>query len=50
MKENEIKIVSDLNLREGNDYLEVVDNQEELEDAENVSKGTKDDLEIIVKY
>ena len=52
MKENEIKIVSDLNLREGNDQLEGVEVQEALEDAEteNVSKGTKDDLETIVKY
>ena len=49
---NEPRIVSDLKLREDNDDedLEGVVNQEALEEAEIVSKGTKDDLETIVKY
>ena len=42
--------ISDLKLRDDNDDgdLEGVDNQEALEEAEIVSKGTKDDLEAFV--
>ena len=52
MSQNEPRIVSDLKLREDNDDedLEGVVNQEALEEAEIVSKGTKKELETIVEY
>ena len=51
MTENELNIVSDLELREADDDedLEGVGNQEALEEPENVSKGSKNDLETIVQ-
>ena len=51
MSQNEPRIVSDLKLREDNDDgdLEGVVNQEALEEAEIVSKGTKKELETIVE-
>ena len=47
MKENENNIVSDPILRDGNDdqVVEGVEVEEELEEAEIASKGTKNDLE-----
>ena len=51
MSKNENNIVSDLELREGNDnHVEGVEVQKELEEAEIASKGTKNDMETIVKY
>ena len=50
MAQNEPRIVSDLKLCDDNDDedFEGVVNQEALEEAENVSKDTKDDLEVFV--
>ena len=52
MTQNEPRIVSELNLREDNDDedFEGVVYQEALEEAEIVSKGTKNELETIVEY
>ena len=51
MSKNENNIVSDIELREGNDQVEGVEIQEavEVEEAESVSKGTKNGLKTIVK-
>ena len=49
MSKNENNIVSDIELREGNDQVEGVEIQEAVEEAESVSKGTKNGLETIVK-
>ena len=51
MNKNENNVVSDLELREGNDdqVEEGVEVEEQLEEAEIAIKGTKNDLETIVK-
>ena len=49
MSKNENNIVSDIELREGNDQVEGVEVQKEVEEAESVSKGTKNGLKTIVK-
>ena len=52
MAQNEPRIVSDLKLRDDNDDedIEGVVHQEALEEAENVSKGTKRKLGSICIY
>ena len=49
LSKNENNIVSDIELREGNDQVEGVEIQEAVEEAESVSKGTKNGLKTIVK-